>query len=432
MTPFLIQKMKIIKYSLIASCLILSSHQLYASEILMEDKIYNDNIKTVQLYLYDGSGKDVLNSAVTELNSRQPLVLEFDDLAEDAILYNAKIYHCNADWQQSQLNNMEFLYDFNEFFIEDYEYSFDTRVYYVHYRFQIPRVKMPGNYVIAVYPENEEDNVVFTQRFMVYRQSIGIGADIQNSSGVVERDFNQEVTFTLNYGALDIVDPMQDIKVVIRQNQRWDNVVNNLKPTFMRIDQKQLEYRHFNLENNFKGGNEYRFFDLRSVNFGGQNVGDINIQEYSVDAFLVKDLIRGGDVYGQYEDLNGQFMVDTRDGGNPALESEYINVHFFLESDQPFREPVYIFGELTNWNLIPEAIMRYDKELNGYTGSLLLKQGWYNYQYYLASDENPFAVEGTHFETENDYEILVYYRPPASVADLLVGYQHINYHPMLR
>ncbi|MFW5700064.1 MAG: DUF5103 domain-containing protein [Cyclobacteriaceae bacterium] len=405
---------------------------LYAQEIVMEDKIYDDKIKTVQLYLYDGTGKDVLNSAVTELNSRQPLILEFDDLREDAKLYSAKIFHCNADWKQSQLNNMEFLYDFNEFFIEDYEYSFDTRVYYVHYRFQVPRVKLPGNYILAVFPENEEDNVVFTQRFMVFRQGIGIGAEVQNSSGVKERDFNQEVTFTLNYGGLDVVDPMQDVKVVVRQNQRWDNIITDLKPTFMRIDQKQLEYRHFNLENNFRGGNEYRFFDLRSVNFGGQNVGDINIQEYSIDAFLVKDQIRGADVYGQYEDLNGQYIIDTKDGGNPTLEAEYIEVHFFLDAAEPYKQPVYVFGELTNWNLIPEAILRYDRELKGYTGTLLLKQGWYNYEYYLANDEKTFGVEGSHFETENDYEIFVYYRPPTAVADMLVGYQQINYHPMLR
>jgi len=399
-------------------------------QIQMEDKVYNDQIKSVQLYLYDGTGKDVLNSAVSQLNSRQPLVLEFDDLRQDAILYNAKIYHCNANWQQSNLNNMEFLTDFNEFFIEDYEYSFDTRVYYVHYRFQLPKVKMPGNYVVAIYPEDDEDDVVLTQRFMIYSQNVGIGADIQNSSGVVERDFNQEVSFTLNYGQLDVVDPMQDIKVVIRQNQRWDNVITNLDPTFMRIDQKMLEYRHFNLENNFKGGNEYRFFDLQSVNFGGQNVGDINIKQYSVEAFLVKDKIRGADAYGQYQDLNGQYIINTKDAGNPVLQAEYVNVNFFLEAPSKYQDPVYIFGELTNWNLLEEAKMNYQPDLKGYTGSLLLKQGWYNYQYYLNNEKTPFAVEGTHFETENDYEIFVYYRPPASIADILVGYQHFNYHPM--
>jgi hypothetical protein len=399
-------------------------------QIQMEDKVYNDQIKSVQLYLYDGTGKDVLNSAVSQLNSSQPLILEFDDLRQDAILYNAKIYHCNANWQQSTLNNMEFLYDFNEFFIEEYEYSFDTRVYYVHYRFQIPKVKMPGNYVVAIYPEDDEDKAVLTQRFMIHTQRVAIGADIQNSSGVVERDFNQEVSFTLNYGQLDVVDPMQDIKVVIRQNQRWDNTITDLKPTFMRIDQKMLEYRHFNLENNFKGGNEYRFFDLRSVNFGGQNVGDINIKEYSVEAFLVKDKIRGADAYAQYQDLNGQYIIDTKDAGNALLQAEYVNVHFFLDAPGKYQDPVYIFGELTNWNLLEEAKLNYQADLKGYTGTLLLKQGWYNFQYYLKNEKTPFAVEGTHFETENDYEIFVYYRPPASVADILVGYKHINYHPM--
>ena len=39
-------------------------------------------------------------------------------------------------------------------------------------------------------------------------------------------------------------------------------------------------------------------------------------------------------------------------------------------------------------------------------------------------DETYF--EGTHYETENQYDLLVYYRPPGTRADLLIGYQAVD------
>jgi len=34
--------------------------------------------------------------------------------------------------------------------------------------------------------------------------------------------------------------------------------------------------------------------------------------------------------------------------------------------------------------------------------------------------------EGSFNNTENRYDILVYYRPPGSRSDLLIGYQEVN------
>jgi len=53
---------------------------------------------------------------------------------------------------------------------------------------------------------------------------------------------------------------------------------------------------------------------------------------------------------------------------------------------------------------------------------MLLKQGFYNYEYWGDSPDDPNQIEGDHFQTENMYEVLVYYRPFQPMADLLVGY----------
>ena len=58
---------------------------------------------------------------------------------------------------------------------------------------------------------------------------------------------------------------------------------------------------------------------------------------------------------------------------------------------------------------------------------MLLKQGWYNYIYYMPESEDPYYYEGSYFQTENLYEIFVYYRPIGALADQLVGYSNITH-----
>ena len=51
---------------------------------------------------------------------------------------------------------------------------------------------------------------------------VQIGATVGLSEGILERDYNQQLNFAVSYPELDIRNPMEEIKVVIRQNKRWD------------------------------------------------------------------------------------------------------------------------------------------------------------------------------------------------------------------
>jgi uncharacterized protein (DUF2225 family) len=65
-----------------------------------------------------------------------------------------------------------------------------------------------------------------------------------------------------------------------------------------------------------------------------------------------------------------------------------------------------------------------------YHATLLLKQGYYNYQYVVknqsTSETSVMPVEGSFGRTENDYLILVYYRPAGRRYDRLVGVTVVN------
>ena len=73
--------------------------------------------------------------------------------------------------------------------------------------------------------------------------------------------------------------------------------------------------------------------------------------------------------------------------------------------------------------------MEYD-ELNGlYKASVLLKQSYYNYLYVLKDQEGKLDysfTEGSHFETENDYTILVYHKNVYYGYDELIGISQKN------
>ncbi len=91
---------------------------------------------------------------------------------------------------------------------------------------------------------------------------------------------------------------------------------------------------------------------------------------------------------------------------------------------------VYIGGGLSNWQFTESNKMKYDAASSAYRGTLLLKQGIYNYRYmFLPDDKGTFdlsEIEGSHYETENEYLILFYHRGPGVRYDKLVGHEVIH------
>jgi hypothetical protein len=69
--------------------------------------------------------------------------------------------------------------------------------------------------------------------------------------------------------------------------------------------------------------------------------------------------------------------------------------------------------------------MTYNPATKEYECTMLLKQGWYNYEFVFRKDgENTGTAskfEGSHYETENDYIVLLYYRNPHDRYDRLIG-----------
>lgn len=394
----------------------------------LADVTYEPQIKTVRLHTEGSEAVSQLLPAVTKLGTWN-LMLEFDDLQEQRNSYYARIVHCNQDWTKSSLSDLDFLSQFNEFSILTFDFSLDTHIPYVHYTFRLPAVKISGNYVLVVYRDSDRSDIILSKRFMVYDSRVTFSREENLVGAGSVATINQQLNFTMNYKNMDLINPMQNVNVTIRQNQRWDNLMSDIKPSFSRENIDELEYRFFDPNKMFKGNNQFRWFDLKSLNYPGRNVLSVDKTQKPFQVFVQPDASRQGQPYAYNPDLNGNFQNDNYDYRNP-ISANYANVHFALRSPQPIDGNVYLSGAFTNWSLTPEYQMTYDAIKKEYTASALLRQGYYDYQYVVKSSTlPPYYFEGSHFETENSYEIFVYYRAFQPQADLLIGYTKFVVNP---
>jgi len=404
-----------------------------------ENQIFDQDITTV---LFHREGWE-LSPPIIELNSDERLTLSFDDLAAGYKVFGYTVIHCDADWQPTDLWQNEYISGFTDDYIRDYNFSFNTLQAFTNYHVTIPNdhlnFTISGNYLLKVYPDGQPDKPVLTRRFMVVESKVSIKGQAKAATPVDMRYSGQEVQFSVFTGGYQISEPMRDLKAVVLQNGRWDNALKDLKPMMLRGS--ELDYRYTDGTNTFEAGNEFRYFDIKSLRYNGQGVFSIENRNDGYHVALLPDKARAVAPYITYADINGQRLIKTEDASNSITESEYVYVDFFIGYPEPMPDGgVYILGALTDWQftapanaLAPAAgysRMEYNYARQGYQARLYLKQGYYNYLYAFMPDNTPIAqlspLEGSRFETKNNYTVLIYYREPGSRYDRLIAAESID------
>ncbi len=398
------------------------------------DYIYKESITTV---LFHRVGWELTPPIIT-YGSDERLVLSFDDLDGDYAIWQYTVLHCDAAWNPTDLWQNEYIEGFTDDYIRDYHFSFNTLQRFVNYSLVIPsenlRFTLSGNYILKVYPDGQPDKPILTRRFMVVEPGVTVKGIVKAASRIDQRFTHQEVQFSVYAGNYKISEPLRDLKVVVLQNNRWDNALLDLKPMMLRGD--EFDYRYTDGSNTFEAGNEFRYFDIKSLRYYSERIRTIDNRTDGYHVELLADKNRATTPYITYGDINGQRLIKTDDANDATLESEYVWVDFFL----PYAEPVkgggiYIMGALTDWQFAAPANspvnasgpgrMEYNFARQGYQARLYLKQGYYNYLYaYLpdgATKAETALIEGNRYETKNSYTVLVYHREPGTRYDRLVA-----------
>jgi len=393
-----------------------------------ETLIIKESVKTLKAFV---EGNEQSYPAI-ELNGDAKLLFQFDDLDSDSHFYSYKIIHCNYDWTVSDLFLDQYMDGFSENTIVNYQFSSNTKVGYVHYMLNLPnddvQFKVSGNYVLQIFEDNDVEKLVLTQQFVVFEPIVRLNTEIIRPLGAEKQNNSQEIKLSINHEELAIDDPFLEVKVVICQNGRPDRILKDINPVF--VKNKELIYS-FSGENVFYGGNEFRTFSFTNIHKFGLNVNDVQFVDTIYHVQLRLDERRSSKKYFWDEEMNGKSLIYVDNVQDVSNSADYAWVYFSLPIDEPFLEgKVYVFGELTNWRTSKENQMEYNFESQTYEAKLLLKQGYYNYTYAFRNNYtnvlDELVLEGSHYQTENNYLIYVYHRNFSDNYDRLVGYKVVN------
>lgn len=355
------------------------------------------------------------------------IVLDFDILGEDSEYLRYEIIHCNADWQPSSLAYIEYLDGFQEGHISDWQFSNATNVHYIHYTLRLPNeeiaFKVSGNYLLRVYTEEAgPERPLLQVRFCVSEGSVALGGNVTGRTDVDYMRAHQQLELTLDVEHAAVRDPFNDVKLVIQQNGRTDDVRVLTKP--LRVSGKRLIYEHLP-QLIFEGGNEYRRFEAVSTQYPGMGVADIEFRAPYYHVFLDADQSRAPESYHYDETLSGGYVIREYNSENSDTDADYVVVHFSLDYPATPGFEFYIDGDMVQRRFSPEARMTFNPESGRYERAMLLKQGQYSYQYLAVAPGTTRGrtdvLEGNHHQTRDVYRIYVYTRAFGERYDRLAG-----------
>ncbi|MFI5139693.1 MAG: DUF5103 domain-containing protein [Sphingobacteriales bacterium] len=391
-----------------------------------DNTVFRPEIKSVEFY---NTAKQASFPIIT-LGSDEKVLLAFDNLHGGTQNYSYTLEHCDANWNSSNLSPIDYLQNYMDDRVTDYSYSTNTVQKYTHYQLKLPNEniapKIAGNYILKVYEDGDQSKMVLTRRLYVVKPNIAISAEIVPSSDNATRQSNQKINFTLDYGSLPVQNPGGDLRTFIMQNARGETAQLNTQPTYIRGT--QLIFNDVS-QNDFPAGNEFRHFDTRTFKLNSINILHI-YRDTANTVILLTDPDLNRPDYTSLFDLNGSFYILNQDGVDPRTDADYAHIYFTLATKKsPDDGTPYIAGQFNDYKLDGNSKMIFDPASGKFAASLFLKQGVYDYTYVWtdkAGKADDTALEGSHFETENDYQILVYYRPPSARWEELIGYKVLN------
>lgn len=353
--------------------------------------------------------------------------LQFDDLLAEDNDYYYVIEYFDHDWKPSSLYKNEYLSGLDNLRISNHKSSYGTLQRYTHYKLTLPNENtqflVSGNYMISVFDANDE--LMFRRKFLIYEELASIEAGVFRSRELEQFSTHQTVQFSVNPIGINIRNPNNDLKIILLQNEQWDNAKKLSKPQY--IIGQELHFR-YDLPAQFEGGNEFFHFDTKDNRITNPSISYVE-QEDLYQTYLFTDPERANYPYTFNPDINGDFVINTVLGEDPDTEADYTQVHFSLAKQYTLRdEEIFLFGKFSNYELNENYRLIYNPSYEVYERTLLLKQGFYNYKYVWKTEEGleKNKISGTHAITENQYLILLYIWDVGNQYDALIGVKTLS------
>jgi hypothetical protein len=350
---------------------------------------------------------------------------QFDDLFGTEANYYYTITHCDYDWKQSQLAKTEYINGFDDQRIQNYTNSFNTLQIYSHYKLSFPskltQFRVSGNYVIKIL--NDDKEVVFSRKFILYEELVSVPMQIKRARNITLADQKHNIDFAIKSSTINFQSPLQNVKVMLLQNGRFDNAITNIKPQY--TIGNDLIYK-YDAETQFWAGNEFMFFENKDIRAANNNIAAVDSKGGIYNAHIYPSAARSNSTYTYFPDINGNFIVKNIGAENNEIEADYSWVFFSLSAAAYYgKGNIYINGMFNNYAIGEENKMEYNAEKGIYEKALMIKQGFTNFQYVIVDNNGKIdeknAIDGNFYQTENNYFALVYYKENNQRYDRIIG-----------
>ena len=399
---------------------VLLSALFLSFKFIFSQSINPDHVKSISFQKQNENKYS--NLFVGTINER--FSLSFDILSGlEHDLYYA-IEHCDFDWEKSQLIKSEYIQGFDDVKIDNYSSSFNTYQIYTNYNISFPNsntsFKKSGNYIIKIVDEYGDE--IFRRKFILYENLVTVQTEIKRSREIEFINEKQVVNFEINPINIQLNNPGKTVKVKVFKNNELNYSVDNIKPQYNMG--RKLIYK-YDKELSFWGGNEYLFFENKFVRNTSINIRGFDLEDIYSN-FLFEDFSRKNRKYTYNPDINGGFLFNVNNSSNAEFEADYVNIHFYLQKPKAFdsENKIYVVGDFNNYQISDEYLMEYNSRYNLFELVLKLKQGFYNYKYIAVNKEKKIIhgeISGNFDETENEYNVIVYYRNYGERFDRVVG-----------
>ena len=414
--------------------LLLSVFGLYAQDFDLPcgNLNYKPEVQTVQLY---ADGNQLADPILPLDDMVERLTLSFDIIDGEGEVLNYTFIHCSHDWRPTDIQRIQYATGFESERLDDYAFSRNTLIPYANYQLRFPQADMmpliSGNYLLIVFGDDIND-LYLTRRFMVVDEKAHLNVTVPRyPDDLALTNTHQQLVVKVNMNNYLTGNTQQFSHLTIRQNGRWDNAAEGLKPTYVYPDYISFEHHPQTV---FDATNQYQRFNTSNFYFQSENLAHIRQTDECFEIDIATCESRARKAYASYEDIHGEkyIYVENEDLDN-ATEADYCRVNFFYRSETPLtHEDLYIMGALNDWCFNESNKMTYDYNLRGYTCSMVLKQGYYNFMI-VTRDRKTGVVttditSGNFWETNNVYKLYYYYFNALKGYDELVGYVTVNSH----
>nr|WP_311144225.1 type IX secretion system plug protein domain-containing protein [uncultured Porphyromonas sp.] len=382
-------------------------------------------IGAVETRVGDTSAKVAPRLNILQLGGQNQLHISFDLLGGELPLLSYRVRSYNADWQPSQLLPIEYIEGFDTYQIEAPKPSKSTLVPYAHYQLSIPNehtsLKRSGNYRLEVFSEDEPEKILLEIPFVIVEPLFSIRARVTDEAWQDYKGKHQQVDIQVSApNALPRLD--RETKVIVLQNARWDNAVTLTSP-YTHIG-RELRYEQ-QYGARFAGGNSYFRLEHLSDRSVGLGVEQIIPLQGRYQLLLRVETNRSLLAYRQEESHQGLQIIRMMGSNAPETEADYHEVLFRFVSPRLSGGDVVLEGEAFRHLPMVQRTLLYNEGGQRYEGKLLLKMGYQEYlPLFKPQGENRLLSQptvGDHYQTKNQYTILVYHCSPSDRADRLVA-----------